>query len=209
MKIIHYLEISVYFSADFRSHIFYRINNYPPNFIDSCTKSFRNNFYTSKAIVQNLVKWDVFIKSPFLGSSSFRIRAKLQKLFTENLTSSGFKFGFIRSFREKTYFSIKSKLPCRTYMEIYVWWPRPIFYGKIKRNFRSYSEKRWRSTAMNKHQPKAVFMSRPLSIYWRLSFILRAESNGFKPKIMRNLLIECDKAQRRIQNSVKHLRLNH
>ena len=48
-------------------------HNYPPNFIDSCIKSFLNKLYTPKVIVQYVPKRNVFVKLPFLGSTSFQI----------------------------------------------------------------------------------------------------------------------------------------
>ena len=51
-------------------------NNYPPNFIDSCIKSFLNKLYTPKVIVQNVPKRNVFDKLSFLESTSFQIRKK-------------------------------------------------------------------------------------------------------------------------------------
>ena len=53
--------------------IILRKNNYPPNFIDSCTESFLNKLCTPKVIVQNVPKINVFVKLPFLGSTSFQI----------------------------------------------------------------------------------------------------------------------------------------
>ena len=66
-------------------------NNYPPNFIDSCIKSFLMNFSTPKVIVQNVPKTNVFGKLLFLVSSLFQIWKKLQKLFTDKLTSCNLK----------------------------------------------------------------------------------------------------------------------
>ena len=48
-------------------------NNYPPNFIDSCIKSFLNKLYTPKVIVQNVPKRNVFVKLSFLGSTLLQI----------------------------------------------------------------------------------------------------------------------------------------
>ena len=48
-------------------------NNYPLNFIDSCIKSFLNKLYTPKVVVPNVPKRNVFVKLPFLGSTSFQI----------------------------------------------------------------------------------------------------------------------------------------
>ena len=41
----------------------FRKNNSPPNFIDSCIKSFSNDLYTPKVIVHN--DRDVFVKLLF------------------------------------------------------------------------------------------------------------------------------------------------
>ena len=46
-------------------------NNYPLNFIDSCIKSFCNKLDTRKVVVPNVSKRNVFVKLPFLGSTSF------------------------------------------------------------------------------------------------------------------------------------------
>ena len=48
-------------------------NNYPLNFIDSCMKSFLQKLYTRKVVVPNVPKRNVFVKLPFLGSTSFQI----------------------------------------------------------------------------------------------------------------------------------------
>ena len=66
-------------------------NDYPLNFIDSSIKSFFNKLYTPKVIVQNVPKRNVFVKLPFLRSTSFQIRKKLQKLFNDKLTSCNLK----------------------------------------------------------------------------------------------------------------------
>ena len=69
-------------------------NNYPLNFIDSCIKSFLNKLYTPKVVVPNVPKRNVFVKIPFLGSTSFQIRKKPQKLFSDKLTSCNLKIVF-------------------------------------------------------------------------------------------------------------------
>ena len=59
-------------------------NNYPPNFIDLCIKSFLKKLYTTKVIVQNVPKINVLVKLPFLGSTSFQIQKKLQNYLMIN-----------------------------------------------------------------------------------------------------------------------------
>ena len=58
-------------------------NNYLANLIDSCFKLFLSKLYTPKVIVQNVPKRNDFAKLPFLGSTSFQIRKKVQKLFSD------------------------------------------------------------------------------------------------------------------------------
>ena len=58
-------------------------NNYSLNFIDLCINSFLNKLYTPKVFVQNVPKRDVLVKLLFLGSTSFQIQKKLQKLFND------------------------------------------------------------------------------------------------------------------------------
>ena len=59
-------------------------SNYPLNFIDLCIKSFINELYTPKVIVPNVPKRNVFVKLAILESTSFQIRKKLKKLFSDN-----------------------------------------------------------------------------------------------------------------------------
>ena len=75
-------------------------NNCLLNFIDSCIKSFLNNLYTPKVPKRN-----AFVKLPLLGITSFQIRKKLQKLFSNKLTSCNLKIIFTSPV------SVKSFLP--------------------------------------------------------------------------------------------------
>ena len=78
-------------------------NNYPLNFIGSFIKSFHNKLYTPKVMVPNVPKRNVFVKLPFLGSASFQIRKKLQKLFGDKLTSCNLKIVFTSPIRVKAF----------------------------------------------------------------------------------------------------------
>ena len=86
-------------------------NDYPPNFIDLCIKSFLNKLYKPKGIVQNVPKVNLFIKLQFLGSASFQIWKRLQKLFNDKLTSCNLKIAFTSPIRVKSFFTFKDKLP--------------------------------------------------------------------------------------------------
>ena len=67
--------------------------------------------YTPKVVVQNVPKRNVFVKLPFLGSTSFEIRKELQKLFDDKLTSCNLKIIFTSPVRVKGFFTFKDKLP--------------------------------------------------------------------------------------------------
>ena len=77
-------------------------NNYPPNFMDSRIKSFLNKLYTPKLIVQIVPKRNVLVKLPFLESTSFQIRKKLQKLFNDKLKACNLKIVFASPVRVKS-----------------------------------------------------------------------------------------------------------
>ena len=62
-------------------------------------------------MVANVPKRNVFVKLPFLGSTSFQIRKKLQKLFSDKLTSCNLKIVFTPLVRVKSFFTLKDQLP--------------------------------------------------------------------------------------------------
>ena len=72
----------------------YKKKKYLLNFIDSCIKSFLNKLYTPKVVVPNVPKRNAFVKLPFLGSTLFQIREKLQILFSDKLTICNWKIVF-------------------------------------------------------------------------------------------------------------------
>ena len=86
-------------------------NNYPLNFIDLCIKSFLNKFYTHKVDGPNVPRRNVFVKLLFLGSTLFQTRKKLQKCFSDKLTSCNLKIVFTSPVRVKSFFTLKDKLP--------------------------------------------------------------------------------------------------
>ena len=62
-------------------------------------------------MVPNLPKRNAFVKLPLLGITSFRIRKKLQKLFSNKLTSCNLKIVFTSPVSVKSFFTFKDKLP--------------------------------------------------------------------------------------------------
>ena len=62
-------------------------------------------------LVPNVPKGNAFDKLPFLGSTSFQIRKKLQILFSDKLTSCNLKIVFMSPVRVKSFFIFEDKLP--------------------------------------------------------------------------------------------------
>ena len=115
-------------------------NNYHPSFIDKFIKSFLNKLYGPKVIVQNLPKRNAPVKLPFLVSTSLQIRKKLQKLFSDKLTSCNLKIVFTSPVRVKSFFFFKDKLP-----KILISWLiykykcsgcNATYYGKTNHHFK-------------------------------------------------------------------------
>ena len=79
-------------------------------------------------------------KLPFFGSTSFQIRKKLQKLFTDKLTSCNFKIVFTSPVRVKDFLTFKDKLPkiilSGLVCKIKCGSCSATCYGKTKRHFK-------------------------------------------------------------------------
>ena len=91
-------------------------------------------------MVPNVPERNVFVKLPFLGSTLFQIRKKLQKLFTDKLTSCNLKIVFTSPVRVKSFFTFKDKLP-KMLLSGLVYQYRcggcnATYYGKTKRFFK-------------------------------------------------------------------------
>ena len=85
-------------------------NNCPLYFIYSCNKSFLNKFYTPKFVVPNVPIRNTFVKLLFFRSTSFHIQKKIQKLFSDKLTSCNLKVIFKPPVSVKGFFVFKDKL---------------------------------------------------------------------------------------------------
>ena len=105
-----------------------------------CIKPFLNKLYTPKVMTPNVLKRNVFVKLPFLGSTFFQIRKKLQKLFSDKLTSCNLKIVFMSPVRVKNFFTFKDKLsemllPGLVFMYKYGGC-NATYYGKTKHHFK-------------------------------------------------------------------------
>ena len=177
------------------------------NFIGSCIKSFLKKLNTPKVVVPNVPERNVFVKLPFLGSTSFQIRKKLQKLFSDKLTSCNLKIVFTSPVRVKSFFTFKDKVPKMLLLGLVYQYKcggcNATYYGKTKRHFRvricghlgiSHLTEKKVKTGNNK---LTVIQEHLLCCNYSPSFedfrILTRESNDFKLKIMECLLIARDK----------------
>ena len=91
-------------------------------------------------LVPNVPKGNAFDKLPFLGSTSFQIRKKLQILFSDKLTSCNLKIVFRSPVRVKSFFTFKDKLPKILLSELVYQHKcggcNATYYGKTKRHFK-------------------------------------------------------------------------
>ena len=182
-------------------------NNYPPNFIDSCIKSFLNKFYTPKAIVQNVPKRNVFVKLSFLGSTSFQIQKKLQNLFNDKLTSCNLKIVFTSPVRVKSFFTFKNELPQMLLSGLVYKYKsggcNGTYYGKTKRHFKvricehlGISHLTGKKVEIDNNKLTAIqehLLCCNYSPLYEVFSILTRESNDFKLKMMESFLLTRDK----------------
>ena len=165
-------------------------------------------------MVSNVPKRNVFVKLPFLGSTSFQIRKKLQKLFSDKLSFRNLKVVFTSRVRVKSFFTFKDKLPKMLLSGLVYKYKcdgcNVTYDVKTKRHFKvricehlgisHLTEKK----AKIGNQKLTAIQEHLLCCNYSLSFedfsILTKESNDFKLKIMESLLIARDKP---VLNKVK------
>ena len=162
--------------------------------------------YTPKVTFQNVRKREVFVKLLFLGSTSFRIQKKLQKLFNDKLTSCNLKIIFTSPVRVKSFFTFKDKLTEILLSGLIYKYKcgacNATYYDKTKRHFK---------VRICKHLGISHLTGKKLKIDNKLTTIqkhpwcynyspsyedfsmLTRESNDFKLKLMESLLIARDK----------------
>ena len=158
-------------------------------------------------MVPNVPKRNVFVKLPFLGSTSFQIRKKLQKLFSDKLMSCYLKIVFTSPVRVKSFFIFKNKLPKMLFSGLVYQCKcdgcNATYYGKTKRRFKvricehlGISHLTEKKVKIDKNKLTAI-QEHLLCCNYCPSFedfsILTRESNDFKLKIMESLLIALDK----------------
>ena len=154
-------------------------------------------------MVPNVPKRNVFVKLPFLGSTSFQIRKKLKKLFSDKLTSWNLKIVFTSPVRVKSFFTFKDKLPKMLVSGLVYRYKcggcNAIYYGKMKRHFKLRICEQLGISHLTGKKVKidnnklTMIQERLLCCNYSPSFedfsILTTESNDFKLKIMESLLI--------------------
>ena len=158
-------------------------------------------------MVPNVPKRNAFIKLPFLGSTSFQIREKLQKLCSDKLTSCNLKIVFKSPVRVKSFFIFKDKLPKMLLSGLVYKYKcggcNATYYGKTKRHFKvqicehlGISHLTDKKVKIDNNKPTAI-QEHLVCCNYSPSFedflILTRESNDFKLKIIESLLIACDK----------------
>ena len=180
-------------------------NNYIPSFINLCIKSFLNKLVTPKVIVQNVPERNVSVKLPFLGSTSFQIPEKLQKLFTDKLMPCNLKIVFMSPV--KSFFTFKDKLSMML-LSGFVYKHKcggcnANYYGKTKRHFKVRICEHLRISHFTRKKVKIGYnkltsvQKHLLCCNYSPSFedlsIFTRKSNDFKLKIMESQLLARDK----------------
>ena len=154
-------------------------------------------------MVPNVPKRNVFVKLPFLGSTSFQIRKKLQKLFSDKLTSLNLKIVFTSPVKVKSFFTFKDELP-KMLLSGFAYKYKcggcsATYYGKTKHHFKvricehlGISHLTGKKVKMDNNNLTAI-QEYLLCCNYSPSFedfsILTRESNDFKLKIMESILI--------------------
>ena len=91
-------------------------------------------------MVLNVPKRNIFVKLLFLGSTSFPIRKKFQKLINDKLTSCNLKIVFTSPVRVKSFFTFKDKLPKMLLSGLVSKYKcggcNATYYGKTKHHFK-------------------------------------------------------------------------
>ena len=158
-------------------------------------------------LLSNVPKRNVLVKLPFLGSTSFQIRKKLQKLFSDKLSSCNLKIVFTSPVRVKNFFTFKDKLSKMLLSGLVYKYKcggcNATYYGKTKRHFKvrifehlGISHLPEKKVKIENNKLTAI-QEHLLCCNYSPSFkdfsILTRESNDFKLKIMENLLVARDK----------------
>ena len=158
-------------------------------------------------MVSNVPKRNVFVKLPFLRSTSFQIRKKLQTLFSDKLTSCNLKIVFTSPFRFKSFFTLKNKLPKMLLSGLFYKYMcggcSATYYGKTKRHFKVHFFEHLGISHLSGEKVKIdnnklrTIQEHLLCCNYSPSFedfsILTRESNDFKLNIMENLIIARNK----------------
>ena len=141
-------------------------------------------------MVPNVAKRNVFAKLPFLGSTSFQIRKKLQKLFSDKLTSCNLKIVFTSPVRVKSFFTFKDKLPKMLLSGLfYMYVESPNLW--TFRHFTSH----WKKVNIDRNKLRVIqehILCCNYSPVFEDFSVLTRESNNFKLKKMQSLLIARD-----------------
>ena len=160
-------------------------------------------------------------KLSFLGSTLFQIRKKLQNLFSDKLTSCNLKVVFTSPVRVKSFFTFKDKLPKMLPSGLVYQYKcggcNATYYGKTKHHFKvricehlSISHLTEKKVKIDNNKLTAIqehLLCCNCSPFFEDFSILIRESNGFKMKILENLLIARDKPILNNSDSSLHLEL--
>ena len=89
----------------------FKNNGYPLKFVDRCILNFFNKMYEKRTPVHTVPKKEVTIILPFLGTSSYNVKKKLEETYSKLLPICKLRIIFKTSCRMSSFFSYKDKFP--------------------------------------------------------------------------------------------------
>ena len=161
----------------------FKNNGYPMKFVDRCILKFFNKIYEKRVPVHTVPKKEVMIVLPFLGTSSFEVKKKLDETYRKLLPFCKLKVVFKTACRMSSFFSYKDKFP-KSLMSgvIYRYKCAYCNVSYIGCTFR-YWEKR-----LEEHTHQSALTGKPLSgvqIFAPLQHVKTAKCNPLGPKVSR------------------------
>ena len=101
--------LSFHFELEFISKILCK-NGFPLHYVQGVIKQFLNKVHSVKTTVSTVPKDIVFVRLPFLGSTSYTLKRKISELITKHYTTVEIKFLFT-TFNIGSFFKFKDKIP--------------------------------------------------------------------------------------------------
>ena len=137
---------------------YFKRNGYPIGLIENMIKKFMDRLYERNTTVATVNKMVKYIKLPYYGTSSFKIRKELKSLLEHSFGYIKFKITFTNPNRMKLFFLYKDRIPDRVRSNV-------IYKYKCSSCNTGYigSTERMYFSRIQKHLGKSIRTFRPLT----------------------------------------------